>query len=72
MFVLFVVFGRLLYVTTNSLTCRNIYEARRLEVAWTLIPAGLLSCLAVPSIRLLYAMDEIVDPIVTVKAVGHQ
>jgi len=32
-FVLILVFGALSYVMFNRLTCRNIYEARRLEIA---------------------------------------
>ena len=36
------------------------------------MPAVILVGLAIPSITLLYAMDELVDPQVTVKAIGHQ
>ena len=43
-----------------------------MEIVWTLIPALLLVVIAVPSFALLYAVDEVVDPALTVKVVGHQ
>lgn len=43
-----------------------------IEVIWTLIPTFILLLIAVPSFALLYAMDEIVDPEVTLKVIGHQ
>ena len=43
-----------------------------LEIVWTTVPALILLCIAVPSFALLYSMDELIDPSVTIKAVGHQ
>lgn len=43
-----------------------------LEVIWTIIPAIILMVIAIPSFALLYSMDEIIDPAVTIKAIGHQ
>ena len=43
-----------------------------LEIVWTLIPALILGFIAVPSFVLLYSMDEIINPAITVKAIGHQ
>lgn len=59
-------------VLFNSYGCRTIYSAQRLERIWTAVPGVILLSLAVPSLRLLYKMDEMVDPQVTVKAIGHQ
>jgi cytochrome c oxidase subunit 2 len=56
----------------NKFTCRNIYEAQAVEAIWTVLPAGILLFLALPSLQLLYLTDEIVEPGVTVKAIGHQ
>ena len=42
------------------------------EWVWTLIPAVLLLQIALPSLLLLYILDETVDRILTVKTVGHQ
>nr|NP_066486.1 cytochrome c oxidase subunit 2 [Rhodomonas salina]AAG17757.1 cytochrome c oxidase subunit 2 [Rhodomonas salina] len=43
-----------------------------IEVIWTVTPSIILMILAVPSFALLYSMDEIIDPSVTVKVIGHQ
>jgi cytochrome c oxidase subunit 2 len=43
-----------------------------LEIIWTILPAVFLVFIAVPSFALLYSMDELIDPIVTLKVVGHQ
>ena len=43
-----------------------------LEVVWTIVPAGILMIISVPSYNLLYAMEEVIDPSLTIKVVGHQ
>lgn len=43
-----------------------------IEIVWTLLPAVLLMVIAVPSFALLYSVDEVVDPSLTVKIIGHQ
>jgi cytochrome c oxidase subunit 2 len=47
-------------------------HAPTLEIIWTTIPAIILLFIAIPSFSLLYSMDEIVDPLLTVKVIGHQ
>jgi len=71
-FVITTVAGGLAYVISNKKSCRTIYEAPTLEALWTVIPAILLLILAIPSLRLLYAIDEIADPQITVKTIGNQ
>jgi cytochrome c oxidase subunit 2 len=43
-----------------------------LEVFWTILPSLLLLSVAIPSIALLYSIDELITPSVTLKVVGHQ
>jgi len=43
-----------------------------LEIVWTIVPSIVLVFIAIPSFALLYAMDEIVDPAMTLKVNGHQ
>lgn len=43
-----------------------------LEIIWTIIPAVILVFIAIPSFALLYSIDELIDPEVTLKVVGHQ
>jgi cytochrome c oxidase subunit 2 len=66
--------GRTLYHFHKS---RNpipekILHGTTLEIAWTIAPSLILVFIAIPSFALLYSMDEVVDPAVTVKAIGHQ
>jgi cytochrome c oxidase subunit 2 len=56
---------------SNS-TVNQFTHSSLLEVVWTLIPAFLLVLIAVPSFALLYSLDELVDPEITLKVVGHQ
>jgi len=51
-----------------------VYEAHGnlIEFIWTLSPALILWAIGLPSLKLLYVMDEIMDAEVTIKAVGHQ
>ena len=43
-----------------------------IEIVWTIIPSIILFLIAVPSFFLLYSMDEIIDPSVTIKIIGNQ
>ena len=62
----------ILSLSLNSISKRDIYEAQLIETIWTILPAILLLFLALPSLRLLYLMDEVSNPLITLKAVGHQ
>ena len=50
----------------------KIIHGTVIEVAWTVTPSLILMVIAVPSFALLYSMDEIVNPSITLKAIGHQ
>nr|QUT09647.1 cytochrome c oxidase subunit 2 [Euprosopia sp. PH-2020] len=56
----------------NSLTNRNLLHGQTIEVVWTILPAIVLLFIAFPSLRLLYLLDEINEPTVTLKTIGHQ
>nr|YP_010572572.1 cytochrome c oxidase subunit II [Paraphlugiolopsis jiangi]UZH35937.1 cytochrome c oxidase subunit II [Paraphlugiolopsis jiangi] len=56
----------------NKYTHRYLLEGQTIEVIWTILPAITLIFIALPSLRLLYLLDESMDPIITVKTVGHQ
>ena len=56
----------------NSLSSRYTLEAQRIETIWTLLPAIILLFLALPSLRLLYLIDEVSRPRLTLKTIGHQ
>ena len=44
----------------------------KLEIIWTIIPTIILIFIAVPSFILLYSLDEVINPSITLKAIGHQ
>lgn len=56
----------------NTLTSRTVLEAQMLETFWTILPAFLLVWLALPSLRLLYLLDETRRTGLILKATGHQ
>lgn len=56
----------------NKYTCRSLVEGQEIETIWTIIPAVILVFLALPSLRLLYLLDEVGDCSLTVKRIGHQ
>nr|AFU50185.1 cytochrome c oxidase subunit II [Prioninae sp. MJTNT-2012] len=56
----------------NKLTHRYLLEGQTIEIIWTILPAVTLVFIALPSLRLIYILDEINNPMITVKAIGHQ
>lgn len=50
----------------------NVTHGGTLEIVWTIIPAVVLALIAVPSFGLLYMLEEVIDPAVTLKVIGHQ
>nr|ABW71608.1 cytochrome oxidase subunit II [Buphagus africanus] len=64
-----------LYLLTLMLTEKlssSSVDAQAIELVWTILPAAVLVMLALPSLRILYMMDEINEPDMTLKAIGHQ
>nr|WFD61120.1 cytochrome c oxidase subunit 2 [Ptilometra sp. DH-R] len=53
-------------------TDRFFLDSQGVETVWTVIPAFILIFIAFPSLQLLYLIDEINDPCLTIKALGHQ
>nr|UWM10879.1 cytochrome c oxidase subunit II [Tchangsinaia piscicula] len=65
--------GFLLFkVVVNGFFASEYLEKQWLEILWTILPCGLLLSLGLPSIKLLYLMDELDMPEATVKIIGHQ
>nr|YP_002650694.1 cytochrome c oxidase subunit II [Macrobrachium lanchesteri]ACN65734.1 cytochrome c oxidase subunit II [Macrobrachium lanchesteri] len=56
----------------NSFTNRILLEHQTIETIWTILPAIILIFIALPSLRLLYLLDEVNNPSVTLKAIGRQ
>nr|YP_009642121.1 cytochrome c oxidase subunit II [Austruca lactea]QBZ78054.1 cytochrome c oxidase subunit II [Austruca lactea]QFG40131.1 cytochrome c oxidase subunit 2 [Austruca lactea] len=56
----------------NHFINRYMLENQPIEVIWTSIPAIILIFIALPSLRLLYLLDEVNSPSLTLKTIGHQ
>ena len=44
---------------TTKLTDTSTIDAQEVETVWTILPAIILILIALPSLRILYMMDEI-------------
>nr|YP_001293752.1 cytochrome c oxidase subunit II [Ilisha africana]YP_009945476.1 cytochrome c oxidase subunit II [Ilisha striatula]BBF17028.1 cytochrome c oxidase subunit II [Opisthopterus tardoore]BBF17067.1 cytochrome c oxidase subunit II [Ilisha sirishai]QOE56027.1 cytochrome c oxidase subunit II [Ilisha striatula]BAF64065.1 cytochrome c oxidase subunit II [Ilisha africana] len=62
----------LVAMVSTKLTNKYILDSQEIEIVWTILPAIILILIALPSLRILYLMDEINDPHLTIKAMGHQ
>lgn len=63
----------LLRVFFNKIIHKSLLEGQILECIWTLIPALILVQIALPSLVLLYTLEEYRSEIgITLKATGHQ
>jgi cytochrome c oxidase subunit 2 len=60
------------YEEFNNKFNSKFVHSKGLEIVWTTIPAIILLTLSTPSFTLLYAMDEISEPELTLKILGHQ
>nr|ADB92000.1 cytochrome c oxidase subunit II [Ammothea hilgendorfi] len=68
LFILYFMFMSIMNKHTNNLLMEN----QSIEIIWTLIPAFILILITIPSLRILYLMEEIFNPIITIKSIGHQ
>lgn len=72
-----IIVGWLLFRTTYSFhhkknpVASQITHGTTIEIVWTIMPSLILMIIAIPSFALLYSIDEVVDPIVTLKVIGH-
>lgn len=62
----------ILSIFWNKNVNRNLLDGQQIETAWTVLPVFVLIIIAIPSLRLLYLLDEVRDPSITLKTVGHQ
>jgi cytochrome c oxidase subunit II len=71
------VLGLLLYVILRFNQQRNPVPTRTshntvIEMLWTVIPVLILVIIAIPSFKLMYYMDRVPNPDMTIKVTGHQ
>nr|YP_009744641.1 cytochrome c oxidase subunit II [Rhopalosiphum nymphaeae]QIF10540.1 cytochrome c oxidase subunit II [Rhopalosiphum nymphaeae]QYB20488.1 cytochrome c oxidase subunit II [Rhopalosiphum nymphaeae]UYR21949.1 cytochrome c oxidase subunit II [Rhopalosiphum nymphaeae] len=62
----------MIFIMNNKFINIKISENQMIEFIWTTTPPIILIFIAMPSLHLLYLMDEIKCPILTIKIFGHQ
>nr|WNH38019.1 cytochrome c oxidase subunit II [Lythrypnus sp. AC-2023] len=74
--VIYLISAFVLYIITimasTKLSNSFILDSQEIEIIWTVLPAVILVLIALPSLRILYLMDEVNSPHLTIKIVGHQ
>ena len=58
--------------TESPISHKYLNHGTLIELIWTITPALILILIAFPSFKLLYLMDEVSDPAMSVLAEGHQ
>nr|ANJ70345.1 cytochrome c oxidase subunit 2 [Berosus affinis] len=56
----------------NKYNNRYLLEGQTIELIWTILPAITLIFIALPSLKLLYLLDELSNPLMSIKSIGHQ
>nr|YP_009470461.1 cytochrome c oxidase subunit II [Rhadinosa nigrocyanea]AVF96876.1 cytochrome c oxidase subunit II [Rhadinosa nigrocyanea] len=59
-------------IILNKFSHRYLLQGQLIEMIWTILPAIILIFIAIPSLRLVYIIDELSNPSITVKTIGHQ
>lgn len=54
----------------SGIVYKYLNHGTTLEIIWTISPALVLIAIAFPSFKLLYTLDEVIDPALTVKVTG--
>nr|UYK52133.1 cytochrome c oxidase subunit II [Asicimbex sp. CSCS-Hym-MC0132] len=66
------IFYLMISMLFNKHINRYLLNKQNIEIVWTVLPMLMLIFIATPSIHLLYLMDEVSNPILTIKSIGHQ
>nr|AML26655.1 cytochrome c oxidase subunit II [Ptiliidae sp. BMNH 1274724] len=56
----------------NKYNYRFLLQGQMIEIIWTILPAITLIFIALPSLKLLYLLDETNYPLISIKSIGHQ
>nr|DBA43548.1 TPA_asm: COX2 [Bombus difficillimus] len=56
----------------NKFLNLSLLKNHTIEIIWTMIPMIILMIICFPSLKILYYIDEIMNPYFSIKAIGHQ
>lgn len=62
----------IVYILVNTTYYKFLSEGTFIETIWSIIPAFLLIILVLPSMKVLYIIEDIKSPVFTFKIVAHQ
>ena len=72
MFVLFLITYIVFYIIRNLRFYKYLSEGTFIETIWSIVPAVILVFLVLPSMKVLYIIEDFKNPRLTVKVVAHQ
>ena len=67
-FVLFIIVS----IVWNTIINKNLLQGQLIECIWTTVPGLILVQIALPSLSLLYLIEDAPNPNLSIKAIGHQ
>nr|SBT96180.1 COX2 [Haploginglymus sp. JP-2016] len=70
--ILTLVFLNITFITSYKITNRNLLQEQKVESIWTILPVLILFSITLPSLQILYLLDDPFAPVLTIKAIGHQ
>lgn len=56
----------------NKISYKYLNHGAVIELVWTITPALILIAIAMPSFKLLYLIDEVINPSLTLQIIGSQ
>nr|YP_009735169.1 cytochrome c oxidase subunit II [Acropyga panamensis]QBG38668.1 cytochrome c oxidase subunit II [Acropyga panamensis] len=71
-FIMMLIFLIMILMIKNKLTDRYLLQGHLIELIWTILPMLILIFMAIPSIKILYLTDEMINNKLTIKTLGHQ
>nr|QYF07849.1 cytochrome c oxidase subunit II [Proceratium itoi] len=72
MFITIMILFIMMTLIFNNFINRFLLQEHLIEIIWTITPMFILIFIAIPSIKILYLTDEMLNNNVTIKAIGHQ
>lgn len=70
--IVIIIFFIILIMTKNKLTNRFLLQGHSIELIWTITPIFILILIALPSLKVLYICEDIINPKITIKCLAHQ
>nr|YP_009255673.1 cytochrome c oxidase subunit II [Stygobromus indentatus]AND97081.1 cytochrome c oxidase subunit II [Stygobromus indentatus] len=62
----------LAFISYYNLSNRHLLQDQTIEMVWTVSPVTVLLSIALPSLQVLYLLDDPFNPSLSVKTIGHQ